>query len=147
MQVSNHNSESSGYDDVPYPGHAYPETHPDLMATIAILSGMTPPVVRSCRVLEIGCGDGSNLIPMATSLPHATFVGIDLALKPINRAQSIIDRTSMTNINVRVMDLQDVTSDFGQFDYIIAHGFYSWVPASLQDKLLSVCGDLLYSRA
>jgi methyltransferase-like protein/2-polyprenyl-3-methyl-5-hydroxy-6-metoxy-1,4-benzoquinol methylase len=133
----------SSYDEVPYPGHAYQETHPDLLATIGILSGMNPPAVGSCRVLDIGCGEGSNIIPMAISLPHSEFVGIDLAEKPIRQAQAIIDRTALKNITVRSMDLLDVKSDFGQFDYIIAHGFYSWVPAPIQDKLLSVCEDHL----
>ena len=32
-----------------------------------------------CRVLELGCGDGGNLIPMAYALPEApSFVGLDL---------------------------------------------------------------------
>ena len=29
--------------------------------------------------------------------------------------------------------------DAGQFDYIIAHGIYSWVPRVVQEKLLAVC--------
>lgn len=138
-------NEPSNYDNVPYPGYPYPATHPDLLAAIAILFGMNPPAVRSCRVLEIGCGDGSNIIPMAISLPHAEFLGIDLAAKPISRARAVIRRSLIRNVTVQVMDLLDVTSDFGKFDYIIAHGFYSWVPAPLQDKLLQVCGELLTS--
>ena len=41
------------------------QTHPDRLATIALLYGMAPRPVDRCRVLELGCGDGSNLIPMA----------------------------------------------------------------------------------
>jgi cyclopropane fatty-acyl-phospholipid synthase-like methyltransferase len=80
---------------------------------------------------------------MAIALPHAEFVGIDLAEKPIRQAQGIIDRTATSNITVRAMDLLELTPKDGQFDYIIAHGFYSWVPARLQDKLFEVCQEQL----
>jgi SAM-dependent methyltransferase len=134
---------ASSYDQILYPGYPYPATHPDLLAAIGILSGMNPPAVGSCRVLEVGCGEGSNIIPMAIALPHAEFMGIDLAEKPIRQAQAIIDSTAITNISVKAMDLLDCTSDFGEFDYIIAHGFYSWVPAPLKEKLFQVCEEQL----
>jgi methyltransferase-like protein len=143
MNQSTDKNAFSTYDEVPYPGHAYPETHPDLLASIGVLAGMEPPPVRSCRVLEIGCGDGSNIIPMAVALPNAKFVGIDLAERPIRQAQAIIDRLAIRNITVQVMDLLEFTSDFGRFDYIVAHGFYSWVPPHVQTKLLSVCQQQL----
>jgi len=131
------------YDEIPYPGNAYPETHPDRLATIGVLFGMEPPAIRCCRVLDIGCGEGSNIIPMAVSLPQAELVGIDLADKPIRQAQALMDQAGLANVTVRAMDLADVAPDFGQFDYIIAHGFYSWVPASIQAKLLKVRQDHL----
>src|SRR6185295_12185038 len=31
------------------------------------------------------------------------------------------------------------TPEFGEFDYIIAHGVYAWVPPPVQNKLLAVC--------
>src|SRR5690348_3889512 len=49
---------ASAYDDVPYPTFPRIETHPDRLAAVATLFGMTPAPVRNCRVLEIGCGDG-----------------------------------------------------------------------------------------
>ena len=109
---------------------------------LAFCSGC-PPAIRSCRVLDIGCGEGSNIIPMAVSLPQAEFIGIDLAEKPIRQAQALIEKAGLANITVRAMDLADVAPDFGLFDYIIAHGFYSWVPASIQNKLLKVCQEHL----
>ena len=49
---------------------------------------MSPAPVNSCRVLEIGCGDASNLIPMAYGLPGSRFTGIDLAAAPIAAGMS-----------------------------------------------------------
>src|SRR3974390_2270249 len=61
------------YDDVPYATHANVATHPDRLWTIATLAGLAPAPATRCRVLELGCGSGDNLIPMAASLPGSAF--------------------------------------------------------------------------
>ena len=73
-------SAATSYDSVLYPSHACAETHPDRLATLATLFGLSPAPVERCRVLELGCGDGGNLLAMAFALPGSTFVGVDLAL-------------------------------------------------------------------
>ena len=55
--------ETTAYDRIPYPAGSYPQSHPDRLATLATLFGMDPPDIRACRVLELGCADGSNLAP------------------------------------------------------------------------------------
>ena len=75
MQAEPENS----YDRVLYSSHPSRLTHPDHLATLAVLFGMSPAPVESCRVLELGCGNGANLIPMALTLPGSRFTGIDLA--------------------------------------------------------------------
>ena len=67
------------YDDISYPGHPYETTHPDRLATIGMLFGMNPVPASRCRVLELGCGIGGNLIPMAYQYADSTFTGIDLS--------------------------------------------------------------------
>lgn len=79
------------YDEVLYPGYAYRQTHPDRLATMATLFGMTPAPVEGCRVLELGCGEGGNLIPMAFGLPRSQFLGIDLAQRPIQKGQAMVE--------------------------------------------------------
>lgn len=71
------------YDEVPYPGLPLPQTHPSQLATLGFLHGLEPAPVERCRVLELGCGDGGNLIPMALDLPESEFVGIDLSAPAI----------------------------------------------------------------
>src|SRR5688572_16487781 len=131
------------YDVVEFPGHARVDTHPGRLAALGTLRGMRPAAVEQCRVLEVGCGDGANLIPMAYQLPAAHFVGIDYAATAIARAQHAANTLDLTNLELRVADLMDVTPALGDFDYIIAHGFYSWVPAHVRDRLLDVCGSQL----
>jgi methyltransferase-like protein/protein-L-isoaspartate O-methyltransferase len=134
---------ANAYDSVLYPGGLYLQTHPDRQAAMGILFGMDAKAVERCRVLEIGCGHGSNLIAMAYGLPRSEFIGIDLAAKAIGSAQTRIERVGLTNIHFQHLDLMEIGPDFGQFDYIIAHGLYAWVPRPVKDKLLAVCNQNL----
>src|SRR4029079_18187423 len=77
---------STAYDTVVYPSNCYSATHPDRLATLATLFGMSPARVDNCRVLELGCGEGHNLLAMAVGLPGSKFVGVDLAPSAIARA-------------------------------------------------------------
>jgi SAM-dependent methyltransferase len=126
------------YHTVPYLTFPRFETHPDRLASVATLFGMRPAPVRTCRVLEIGCGDGSNLLPMAYYLPESRFVGVDLAERAIEAAQRDIGELGLSNIQVMAADLRNIDESFGDFDYIIAHGLYSWVPAEVRDALMAV---------
>jgi SAM-dependent methyltransferase len=131
------------YDSVAYPSAALPQTHPDRLATQATLFGLSPASVARCRVLDIGCGDGNHLIACAASLPASSFVGVDLAAAPIERGQAAARELGLANIDLRAADLTRLTAADGPFDYIVAHGVYSWVPAEVRDRLLAVCADLL----
>ena len=133
----------TSYDAVSYPGYAYEQTHPDRIATQATLFGMTPAPPAACRVLEIGAGDGGNLIPMALGLPGSTFVGIDLASEPVARGAAMIAELGLSNVTLRVADVLELPADLEQFDYVIAHGVYSWIPPRPRDALVAACGRLL----
>ncbi|HEV3342030.1 MAG TPA: class I SAM-dependent methyltransferase [Pirellulales bacterium] len=124
---------------MPYGSGPYAETHPDALATVATLLGMTPPAVQRCRVLELGCAGGSNLIPMALGLPEGRFVGLDFSPRQIADGRRTIDALGLRNIDLRVMDLLDFDGRLGEFDYIIGHGVFSWVPRPVQDKVLAIC--------
>ena len=129
---------ATAYDEVFYAGHPYDYTHPDRLAMLATLYGMNPAPVPHCRVLELGCGVGGNLIPMAFQLPGSTFVGIDLSRQSIEKGLKTVAALNLTNVELRHLDIMDITSDFGEFDYIIAHGVYSWVPPGVREKMLSI---------
>jgi SAM-dependent methyltransferase len=138
-------SESSAdpYDTVAYHGAAWPQAHPDRMATLATLFGLTPAPVERCRVLELGCGDGAHLIAAAVGLPDSTFVGVDLAAAPVARGQEEARALGLHNVALRRGDVCALTAADGAYDYVVAHGLYSWVPAEVRDRVLAVCGELL----
>ena len=52
------------YDELPYEGTCIPTTSPERLATLARFAGYSPPDLQRARVLEIGCGDGGNIIPL-----------------------------------------------------------------------------------
>jgi methyltransferase-like protein/ubiquinone/menaquinone biosynthesis C-methylase UbiE len=132
------------YDAIPYPSKFFLQTHPDRLATIATFSGMTPPTVERCRVLELGCGNGSNLIFLAFNLPSAEFVGVDLAENHIAYAKNSAHELNLSNTTFHQLDIIKMTvHDFGKFDYIIAHGLYSWIPEAVREKVLSLYREML----
>jgi SAM-dependent methyltransferase len=127
------------YDQVPYPGYPFPETHPDRLATLARICGLTPAPVERSRVLEIACGDGMNLIPMAYAMPECRFTGFDLSGRAIAAGRGALEALGLSNISLHHMDLTGLPVEWGEFDYIIAHGLYSWVPHAVRDALLAAC--------
>ena len=133
----------SEYDKFAYPSALYAQTHPDRLATIAVLTGLRTADIKRARVLELGCGDGNNLITMACTLPNSVFWGFDLAVEPIRRGQRVIADLGLKNVTLRQMSILDAPADLGVFDYIIAHGLYSWVPETVREKILAICRDHL----
>src|SRR5262249_48875673 len=131
------------YDAVLYPTVALPQGHPDRLATIATLFGMNPAPFERCRVLEIACSDGGNLIPMAYAQPESTFVGVDLSGSAVAQGQRDISALGLKNIQLHLADLMEFKTEGEPFDYIIAHGFYSWAPPPVRDRLLAFCHEHL----
>jgi SAM-dependent methyltransferase/methyltransferase-like protein len=132
------------YDAVPYESHAFPQSAPGQLAAIAYLFGLDAPEVSSARVLEIGSAGGGNLIPFAARHPQARAVGIDLSQVHIDQGRLRVQTLGLGNLelvqgDIATMDL----AALGQFDYIICHGVYSWVPENVQDAILSSISTLL----
>ena len=131
------------YDEVPYPGGTYRATHPSHLAMVARLCGVAPAPPNHCRVLELGCSMGANIIPIAADLPQSEFVGIDLSAKQVKLGKETVDQLGLKNIELRHCGINDVDESFGKFDYIICHGVYSWVPPEVQRGILDVGRKLL----
>lgn len=131
------------YNEVPYETHVFVHTHPDHLAMVAQIFGVETTPVTKARVLELGCGNGNNIIPMACTLPESQFIGVDFAEQAVNRGKKIVDRLGLKNLELKATSILDLKKDLGRFDYIIAHGVYSWVSDDVKDRMLGVCNDLL----
>ncbi len=133
----------ASYDALPYGSVPVPESHIERLAATAVLLGMAPPDTTRCRVLELGCAEGGNLIPMAFDLPDAEFVGVDLSRQQVAAGQGLVKELGLANIRLDHRDVAAGLDDLGEFDYIIAHGLYSWVPSKVREKILAICGRQL----
>jgi SAM-dependent methyltransferase len=132
------------YDAAPYDSHAFPQSAPGQLAAIAYLFGLDVPDVSTARVLEIGCAAGGNLIPFAAEHPMAHTVGVDLSDVQINQGRLRVQALGLPNVELITADIAQIDlSSLGQFDFIIAHGVYSWVPETVQEAVLLAIGTLL----
>jgi SAM-dependent methyltransferase len=131
------------YDRVAYPSQPIRQTHPERLAAAAVLLGAPHVPMARARVLEIGCGEGGNIIPLAAAYPDATVVGFDLASSAIAAGQRVVDQLGLGNIRLETLDILAAGPELGEFDYIIAHGVYSWVPAPVREALLRLIGERL----
>jgi SAM-dependent methyltransferase len=132
----------NSYDAIPYESAPVYETHPANLAVQAALFGMTPAVPSRCRVLELGGASGGNLIPMAFHHPQSEFLGIELSARQVADGQALIRRLGLNNVRIEQADILDYQPP-GTFDYVIAHGVYSWVPPAVRDGLLRLCARAL----
>ena len=133
----------AAYEDVAYVGRPNQHSHPDRIAAIAALFGMAPADPSRARVLEVGCGDAANLLPMAARYPDARFVACDYSALLMSRARSRAGALGLGNVEFAEGDLREIASSLGTFDYVIAHGFYSWVPADVRDAFVAMLGRQL----
>ncbi len=131
-------AESTLYDEFPYRSRSYVESHIDRLFTVGHLFGMEPEPVTKCRVLEIGCADGGNLVPMAEALPGSEFLGIDLAGRQIDDGNEWIEPLQLKNIELLTRNFKRLPKRYGDFHYIICHGVFSWIPLNEQPKLLEM---------
>lgn len=132
------------YEDEPYAELTYQLTHPDGFATIGALLGLAPAPVETCRVLELGCASGANIIAMAEALPRASFTGVDLSPRQVAAGRAMTAELGIRNVELLAGDIRDIEMlTPGSFDYVIAHGVYSWVPAEVRGALLANCRRLL----
>jgi len=134
------------YDEVPYESKPYQLSHPSWLASVAAVFGMDAPKPDGARILELGCASGGNLIPMAESLPRSSCIGIDLSERQIADGRSFLATTGLTNVELKQASILDVNDSYGEFDYVICHGVFSWVDRNLQQKILELCSKRLSAR-
>lgn len=136
----------ASYDELPYDSLPLPETQPDFLAAMARLHGFVAPDPSRSRILELGCAQGGNLIPLAWHWPGSACVGVELSRVQAEAGAAFVQALGLPNVRILHGDLAALPADLGEFDYIIAHGVFSWVPPSVQQALLEVCHRHLSPR-
>jgi SAM-dependent methyltransferase len=129
---------AAAYEELAYPGYAYPAAHPARLEVVGRLFNLHPEPASGSRVLELGCGDGGNALAIAQTLPDAHVIGLDAAPAAIDRGRALARDAGLANVELRCGDLTDrsITEDLGEVDYVVAHGVYSWIPPAARRALL-----------
>jgi SAM-dependent methyltransferase len=126
-------------EQLPESGVPVPASQPDGLETVARLRGLQPAPAARAGVLELACGAGENLLPLADRYPESRFLGIDPSQARIEAAERIAREARLDNVEFRQQDLLQLDERLGTFDYIIAHNVYSRDDRPARDKLLAVC--------
>lgn len=131
------------YDKQVYTSNAFPFSSPGHIRAAAHLYGLESVPLENARVLELGCAGGGNLLSFALAYPQAHVVGVDLSSVQVNQGLEVVQALGLQNLHLNAMSLTDITPEFGQFDYIIAHGVFSWVPPEVREAMMRILRDNL----
>lgn len=140
---------STLYDQVAYPGLVYPFATPDRLSVFGALFGLGSASPADATILELGCGDGTNLLSIAQRFPTATLIGVDLSEQALAVARQRAVAAGLTRVTLLRLDLAALGEDPGSghplppCDYLIAHGLLSWVAPATRQKILALAGRLL----
>ncbi|MEX1365063.1 MAG: class I SAM-dependent methyltransferase [Nannocystaceae bacterium] len=134
---------ANAYDAIPYEDYPVTETHVDALYLASRAAGLDAAHPEQARVLELGCAHGVNLMPMAFHLPQASLLGVDLSPRQIEQGRQRVHALGLDNLELRCADVLDLHLGSRRFDYIIAHGLYSWVPEPVRARVLGLFREYL----
>ncbi|MDU2903150.1 MAG: class I SAM-dependent methyltransferase [Veillonella sp.] len=138
QQIATDDMQQTIYKELGYKSYPFPFTTPAYLEAYGTLVGLKPPIAKTARVLELGATYGGNIISQAVHYPEATFVGIELSQDQVEKGNKIISDAKLDNVSLLQGDILNFDESLGGFDYIIAHGFYSWISDEMKDKLLDI---------
>ena len=143
MTTNTNDVQQTIYSELGYKSMPFPYTIPATLEAYAALVGISAPNPKTARVLELGATYGGNIISQALFNPDATFVGIELSQEQVEKGNEVIANAGLTNVSLVQSDIASIGSEIGTFDYIIAHGVYSWVDDGVKDALLRLIDEHL----
>ena len=143
MTTNTNDVQQTIYSELGYKSMPFPYTTPATLEAYGALVGVSAPNPKTARVLELGATYGGNIISQALFNPDATFVGIELSQEQVEKGNEVIANAGLTNVSLVQSDIASIGSEIGTFDYIIAHGVYSWVDDGVKDALLRLIDEHL----
>lgn len=143
MTTNTNDVQQTIYSELGYKSMPFPYTTPATLEAYAALVGISAPNPKNARVLELGATYGGNIISQALFNSDATFVGIELSQEQVEKGNEVIANAGLTNVSLVQSDIASIGSEIGTFDYIIAHGVYSWVDDGVKDALLRLIDEHL----
>ena len=86
------------YDELPYWAFPIECTAPERLAAVSLLNGGPRLDAGSCRMLEIGCANGANLLPLAWYRRGCQFVGLDHSAEQVAQAEADRQALQLNNL-------------------------------------------------
>src|SRR5215469_6103042 len=130
--------EVDGYSaDIPYLRDFKPMLAPAWLDHVALVAGVEPPARETGFAwCDLGCGQGVTAAILAATHPGGEFYGIDAMPAHIDHARRLAAAAAIPNLQLHAVDFAGAIGlDLPQFDYIVAHGVYSWVGPEAQRQL------------
>src|SRR5215470_11493123 len=129
---------SSGYAiDIPYLRDFKPMLAPAWLDHVALVAGVEPPVRRNAFTwCDLGCGQGVTAVLLAATHPNGEFHGIDAMAAHIDHARGLARQAAIPHARFHTTEFAAALDlELPQFDYIVAHGVYTWIEPASQDQL------------
>jgi SAM-dependent methyltransferase len=131
-------SDLAGYvTDVPYVYGFKPMLAPAWLDLVAMIGGITPPAREGGFAwCDLGCGQGVSAAILAATHPQGSFHGIDAMPAHVEHATRLAAEADAPNARFHAADFADTRAlPLPRFDYIVAHGVYSWVDRPVRAQL------------
>jgi hypothetical protein len=123
--------------DVGYGATFTPFVAPDWLNLTAVISGFTPPVRGDgFAFCELACGRGLTAAVLAATHRDGQFHAVDLMPEHIAFARRLVERAGVGNLALHTADFAAAAQlGLPRFQYIVAHGVYSWIDAQARADL------------
>ena len=123
--------------DIPYVRGFKPMLAPAWLDFVALLGGMRPPARENGFAwCDLGCGQGVTAAVLATTHPVGEFHGIDAMPVHVEFAAGLAAEAEAANARFHIVDFAAALDrPLPRFDYIVAHGVYSWVDEAVRAQL------------
>jgi SAM-dependent methyltransferase len=123
--------------DAEYTGNYTRSLAPAWLAYVAAINGYAaPPVDRPFAYCELGCGKGVTSLVLAAMHPAGEFHACDLNPAHIEYAERLRRAAGADNLRVHSRSVAEMlAAELPHFDFIAAHGLYSWVPEGVRAQI------------
>jgi SAM-dependent methyltransferase len=118
--------------DIPYLRDFKPMLAPAWLDHVALLGGIKPPArEHGFAWCDLGCGQGITALILAATHPGGVFHAIDGMPVHIGHARALAAAAGIANARFHAVDFA-AAADLAlpRFDYLVAHGVYTWIDAA-----------------
>ena len=134
--------------DVGYTINFFREMTPAWLAFTAVSLGHRPPdLSRPFRWAELGCGNGFTAAVVAAAYPQAEVWAMDFNPAHIEVARDLSQRAGLANLTFIEASFADLAETpaarMPAFDFITAHGVYSWIAPEHRRQITDFVRDRL----